>query len=403
MKKKNLFLILWSWRWRSHDDLRYEISQIKDRKIKVLVFEFIEFLYPHFAPAYKNYNPSKNIIKVRGLKDLKDRIKILEKKYNIVILNNLDSLSFNGLLVNYYLKKKQTNIVIKLKSAQIPVTKKNLFDIFNYSKFKKFIITPLTAFYYARMYFFLWIEKRMKLFPDYLLRAGLKNYPNYMSNHGVIIKDINSLDYSNYLTYKSKHKKKKNNFKNYILYIDSAGPKFKGDELLFKNKNYLPNFTSENWYQLLTIFFKNLEKKINNKVIIAPHPKTKHKNKPKYFDYRSVSKKKIYELIDNAQLVVTRMSTAISYAIVCKKPILFIYSNELYLNKNYMSELSLFVNETGSKVFNINKNFDKLNLKSLLKMNKKKYSIYKKNYITVLNKSIPNYKIILEIFNRHYK
>ena len=48
----------------------------------------------------------------------------------------------------------------------------------------------------------------MKLFPDYLLRAGSKNYPNYMSNYGVTIKDINSLDYSNYLTYKLKHKKK---------------------------------------------------------------------------------------------------------------------------------------------------------------------------------------------------
>ena len=330
--------------------MRYEISQIKDRKIKVLIFEFIEFLYPHFAPAYKNHKTSKSVIKVRGLKDLKDRIKKLEKEYNIIILNNLDSISLNGLLVNYYLKKKQTNIVVKLKSAQIPLAKKKLFDIFNYSIFKKLIITPLTAFYYARMYSFLWLEKKMRLFPDYLLRAGSKNYPKYMSNHGVIIKDINSLDYSNYLTYKSIHKKKRNNFNNYILYIDSAGPKFVADELLFKNKNFLPNFTSKNWYPFLMNFFKNLEKKLNTKVIIIPHPKTKHKNKPKYFDYRPVSKKKIYELIDNAKLVITRMSTASSYAIVCRKPILFIYSNELHLNKNYMNELSLFVNETGSKV-----------------------------------------------------
>lgn len=403
MKKKNLFLILWSWRWRPHDDLRYEISELKNRKIKVLVFEFIEFLYPHFAPAYKNYNPSKSIVKIRGLKDLKDRIKILEQKYNIIILNNLDSLSFNGLLINYYLKKDQTNTVIKLKSTQIPVTKKKLFDIINYSLFKKFLITPLTAFYYVRVYFFLWIEKRMRLFPDYLLRAGSKNYPTYMSNHGIKIKDINSLDYSNYLTYKSKQKKKRNNFKNYILYIDAPGPKFIGDELLFKNKNYLRNFTSKSWYPFLTIFFKKLEKKLNNKVIIAPHPKTKHKNRPKYFDYRPLSKKKIYELIDNAKLVITRMSTAISYAVVCRKPILFIYSNELNFNKNYMNQLSLFVNETGSKAFNINKNFDKLNLKSLLKPNKKKYSLYKKNYITVLKKPIPNYKIILEIFNKNFK
>ena len=68
-----------------------------------------------------------------------------------------------------------------------------------------------------------------------------------------------------------------------------------------------------------------------------------------------------------------------------------------------MNELSLFVNETGSKVFNINENFNELNLDNVMKLNKKKYSLYKKNYITVLNKSIPNYKIIEEIFNKHYK
>ncbi len=402
MIKKNLFLILWSWRWRPHDDLRYEISQIKNRKIKVLVFEFIEFLYPHFTPAYKNYSTSKNVIKIRRLKELKARIKILEKKYNIIILNNLDSISFKGLLINYYLKKNQTNTVIEFKSAQVPLSKKNS-KIFTYRKFKKFINTPLTAFYYARSIFFSYVEKKMKLFPDYLFRAGLKHYPNYMSNYGVTIKDINSLDYSNYLTYKSKHKKKGNNLKNYILYIDSIGPNFKGDELLFKDKDWLPNFTSKNWYPLLTNFFKKLERKFNNKVIIVPHPKTKHKNKPKYFGYRPVSKKKIFELIDNSKLVITRMSTAISYAIVCRKPILFIYSNELHLTENYMNELSLHINETGSKVFNINENFDKLKLNSVLKINKKKYSLYKKNYITVLNKSIPNYKIIQKIFNKHYR
>ena len=40
-----------------------------------------------------------------------------------------------------------------MKSTQIPVTKKKLFDIINYSYLKKFLITPLTAFYYARVYF----------------------------------------------------------------------------------------------------------------------------------------------------------------------------------------------------------------------------------------------------------
>ena len=44
-----------------------------------------------FYPAYKNYSTSKDVIKIRDLKNFKDRIKILEQKYNIIILNNIDS------------------------------------------------------------------------------------------------------------------------------------------------------------------------------------------------------------------------------------------------------------------------------------------------------------------------
>ena len=64
---------------------------------------------------------------------------------------------------------------------------------------KKFFLSPITAYYYLKSYFFSWLEKRFKLFPNYLLRAGLKNYPKYMKKYCVKIVDINSLDYSNYL------------------------------------------------------------------------------------------------------------------------------------------------------------------------------------------------------------
>ena len=50
--------------------------------------------------------------------------------------------------------------------------------------------------------------------------------------------------------------------------------------------------------------------------------------------------------------------------------------------------LSLNVKETGSNVLILNENFEKLKLNSVLKINKKKYSLYKNDYITVLNKSI---------------
>ena len=396
-KKQKMYLILWSWRWREHDSIRYEISQIKNKKIKVIVFEFIDHLYPHFISAYKYSKTPKRVIKIRDLNDLRTRLKILEKKYNIIILNNIDSLNLKGFLINYFLNRKQNNIVLKLKSSQIPVVKKNTSFQLTLENFNKSLKYPMTAYYFIRMYFFSWLEKKFKLFPNFLLRAGLKHYPIYMEKCGVKIKDINSLDYSNYLTHKSNNIKSK---KNYILFIDSAGPKFVGDLLLFKGKY---PFTSEKWYPSLNAFFTRIEKKLKLKVLIAPHPKTEIKNRPNYLGYRTVSKKKIYDLIDNSKLVITRISTAISYAIVRKKPILFIYSDELNKHKNYMDELNLFVKQTGSKVFNIDNNFEKLDINSLMRINLKKYKKYKMNYITILRKEKPNNLLIKDIFEENFK
>ena len=65
MNKPKMFLVLWSWRWRNHDNVRYEISHLKNHKIKVTIFEFIDYLYPHFVPAYKNIKPLKQVIKIK--------------------------------------------------------------------------------------------------------------------------------------------------------------------------------------------------------------------------------------------------------------------------------------------------------------------------------------------------
>lgn len=395
MNKPKMFLVLWSWRWRNHDNVRYEISHLKNHKIKVTIFEFIDYLYPHFVPAYKNIKPLKQVIKIKGLEDLKDRLKKLEKKYDLIILNTIDSLNTRGLLINYFLNRQQKNIVIELRSSQIPVFNYNFLHLINFQKFKKFLISPLTAYYYLKGYFFSWLRKRFKLFPNYLLRAGYKHYPDYMEKYGVKIRDINSLDYSNYLTYKLN----RNNKKKYILFIDSPAPKFKGDGLLYKS-GY--PFTSEKWYPSLNNFFTKIEKKFKLKVLIAPHPKVKYKDRPKYLGYRKVTKRKIYDLIDNSKFIITRLSTAISLAIVCKKPILFIYSDQLDRHKSYMNELNLFLDETGSESFNIDDKFENFKVKNLMKINMRKYKNYKKNYITALNKKKSNNQLINNIFKENF-
>ena len=118
--------------------------------------------------------------------------------------------------------------------------------------------------------------------------------------------------------------------------------------------------------------------------------------------YRKVTKRKIYDLIDNSKFIITRLSTAISLAIVCKKPILFIYSDQLDRHKSYMNELNLFLDETGSESFNIDDKFENFKVKNLMKINLRKYKNYKKNYITALNKKKSNNQLINNIFKENF-
>ena len=62
------------------------------------------------------------------------------------------------------------------------------------------------------------------------------------------------------------------------------------------------------------IFLDHIENKLKLNVIIAPHPKTKIKDRSSLFGYRKVIGDKTKDLIKNSSLVITRNSTAVSYA-----------------------------------------------------------------------------------------
>ena len=99
--------------------------------------------------------------------------------------------------------------------------------------------------------------------------------------------------------------------------------------------------TISHTYPSLRSFFKYLEKISKKEVIIAPHPKTKIRNKSSLFGYRKVISNKTQELIKNADYVLTRNSTAITFALVYKKPIILIYTDEIFLKESYWNSLDI--------------------------------------------------------------
>lgn len=89
----------------------------------------------------------------------------------------------------------------------------------------------------------------------------------------------------------------------------------------------LPAVTAASYFQSLNRFFALLEKTHGLKVVIAAHPKATYGSEE--FEQRETYRLLTAELVKDAEFVITHTSTALSYAVLNFKPILFIYTDEM--------------------------------------------------------------------------
>ena len=121
--------------------------------------------------------------------------------------------------------------------------------------------------------------------------------------------------------------------KKFFCFNRLTGPRFKDEHIIFNNQQ---THTPEKWYPSVNNFFDFLEKNFKTKIKICPHPKIKTKKYSKDFGGRENIQNKLLFMIKNSKIVISKGSTAIIYAIIFKKPVLLVYSNEMLRHKNYM-------------------------------------------------------------------
>ena len=133
------------------------------------------------------------------------------------------------------------------------------------------------------------------------------------------------------------------------------------------------------------------------KVIVCAHPKSDYKNNSNYLYGRKFVKNETINLVKNCNIVFAHCSTAITYAVVYKKPLVFLLSNEYIRSFDNYTPL-VTAKKLNSSYFNIDdKNNDsKIQNINLFKIDKKKYKIYTDDYIKYPPRS---HKKLWEIFN----
>ena len=85
----------------------------------------------------------------------------------------------------------------------------------------------------------------------------------------------------------------------------------------------------EEYYSKLCTFFDHLEKTYNVRIVIAAHPRSNYSESPDYFGGRQTIKGQTARLVHESSFVLAHDSTSINFAILFRKPIIFITMDKI--------------------------------------------------------------------------
>ena len=331
---EKIYLFLCPNRFTKIDWERFEIKYFLKNN-NVLIFDLNNILYPNLKKNDAQELKDEIIFRFKNIYQFVIEFAKLIKKYNvrnIYIINFVkhDKLKDQILLLFISLLRfKMVYFYIpglpRLKSLQNFRNKNN--KTFNPKKYFKFYVIKFIEQVLFRYLFSFINNKRMAILGNGSNKKNIMNkYPFNTFISG------SSWDYSTFLRKKDQYSEIDLKNIKYAVHLDGCGPGFIGDEELtnLDGKYYQPEKV-DSWYPKLNRFFKFIEETYNIKYYIAAHPRTNKKIVSEFYEGRETFKSKTIELIKHASLVSTRGSTAISYAAIFKRPVVFLTSN-LYNN-----------------------------------------------------------------------
>lgn len=399
--KKNKLIIIWPVVFREFDYYRLEIDFLKTQ-FDVEVHELSKIFYPNIIKIYnpKTWCKRKLVRKYSSVFQWKKDFVNRTKNTKSVIMFNFHVNSFRKFLVRLFLKHKNYTIINYSKN-NIPIKSVNKDLIKN--KIKK-NLSSNNIFFYLNSIFFQSISNIIFKSNFTLATSGIDHSIQTKKNSNIFIEKASSYDFSNALIYTPTASDKKYKKNRYSLFIDTPGPRYIGDEAFYRVNKY---HTINKWYPSLNKFFDFVEKNFKTQIKIAPHPKTKPVKFSKDFEYRETLFNRLAYTVKNAKIIISKVpgSTALIYAAMFNKPILFIYSNEMIEHKNFMYDFKSLAAEFKANPINIDSIYTKKNISNVLKMKKNKvYQNYIKKYGTARDDKISN-NIILKnllkkIFNK---
>ena len=374
------------------DFQRFQIKRLS-KKFKVSFLDLSNLCNKKFYNREKKkFFSSKVLLKINSLNEFRSFIK--KNKISCV----LDISNPNSKTLNVFRKTVNENNIklVNFQTSLYPIFKRNFFLKIKYFFRVIFFNRKLFLYYVRKLLKFNYFKKKISynFYYDSIFCIGREGIISDNKKNKKTKKIFaNSLDYEIHKNYSKKIKKE-----NFILFLDQYLPYHNA----YVHREIPPFVTPEKYYRSLNKFFEFLEKKLKTQIIISAHPRSNYKNSENYFGKREIiNSKRTNEYVSRSLAVINYSSTALSFAVIHKKPIIFYTSDEI--NNSHDSYYVNFLSKQfGSSVYNIDHTFSFEREKILLKNNKYKYKDYLNKYICHSKSSKnSNIKKIIKIINEN--
>ncbi len=186
---------------------------------------------------------------------------------------------------------------------------------------------------------------------DNILVGGLAGESLVAAKYSKEIIPNHSFDFDTYLKLESESKA---SLKSFAVFIDQNYVSHPDLEFL----GYKPFVTEKKYFGSLENFFKDFEAKTGLNVVVAAHPRSSYDQHKNIFGDRPLYQGKTAELIRDSSFVLLHQSNSVSYAVLWKKKIAFLTTEEI--NNSFMfKSLKQFCDYFGRTPINLDNYSDK--------------------------------------------
>ena len=377
MAKKKL-IVVWPYRFRDFDWQRFELEQLSQH-VEVHVHELIDALTPEFAAVYANQSERPEVKRFSSLKDWRREFKKVSK--DSVIFTHVRPINLKSILVCLTLRRaSQKTVGFLLGGAVVPGGGKNASATS--------VISILKIVYH-----FLRRNLLAIAMPYFVAVAGTETEQRARRDFSRNTRPIQlgSFDYSQFL----RIQKLSDLISDAAVYLDTGFPGFPRDEVLTGRNEMI---AAKDWYPNLGKFFSFVETTLQYKVDVAIHPKHVGRDHSPLFGNRACLGGQTAALVAERKLVIATNSTAISFAICFDKPLILVWSDliESGVDARKKSFIENFAEETGARIFNIDREYTEQELREALVIDHAKRESYKRKYLTSRTDDKPNYQVLLD-------